>query len=287
MLQQDSVQQLQQHSLPPDSLAPDSAWQDVQLPQYYQQGFFSGNSLFHPELPGGRYGTAGDPIPYNARNDNVINTLLLLFFILAAISFASVRGFITRQTRGFFYMPHGGTTEVTETASEVRFQVFLVFLDALLLALLYYFYTLRAIGDIFVLDSNYLLIVINLASVSGYFLLKGTCYAIVNKVFFDGKRSQQWLKSLLFITAVEGALLFPAIVLQAYFDWDVRNVGTYFTIVLIFVKLLTIYKCYVIFFLRNGFYLQIILYFCALELMPMLALWGVLGFTANSLKINF
>ena len=35
---------------------------DVQLPQYYREGFFSKDTLFHPELPGGRYGVAGDPI---------------------------------------------------------------------------------------------------------------------------------------------------------------------------------------------------------------------------------
>ena len=27
---------------------------DTQLPQYYREGFFSKDSMFHPELPGGR-----------------------------------------------------------------------------------------------------------------------------------------------------------------------------------------------------------------------------------------
>jgi hypothetical protein len=57
--------------------------------------------------------------------------------------------------------------------------------------------------------------------------------------------------------------------------------------VLIIVKIMTFYKCYIIFFRQNVVSLQIILYLCALEIVPLLALWKILDFTANSLKINF
>ena len=36
-----------------------------------------------------------------------------------------------------------------------------------------------------------------------------------------------------------------------------------------------------------GASLQIILYFCALELMPLMVLWGILFITDNYLIINF
>ena len=57
------------------------------LPQYYREGFFSKDSMFHPELQGGRYGVAGDPVPYSVRNDNIITSLLLACFIFAVIAF--------------------------------------------------------------------------------------------------------------------------------------------------------------------------------------------------------
>jgi hypothetical protein len=183
-------------------------------------------------------------------------------------------------------MPHEGTTEVTETATEVRFQFFLVLLTGLMLSLLFYFYTLYFVGETFILESQYHLIIIYLGIVTGYMLMKCLLYSIVNLVFFDSKKNRQWLKSMLFITSIEGILLFPAVILQAYFDISVKNVVIYFTIVLIIVKFLTFYKSYVIFFRQNVFRLQIILYFCALEMIPLLALWSVLVITANSLKIN-
>ena len=256
------------------------------FPQYYREGFFSKDSLFHPELPGGRYGTAGDPVPYTVRGDSVITSLLLLCFILVLISFSNVRNFFARQVKDIFYLSRDAASEVNETATEVRFQLFLVVLAALFISLLYYFYTIHYIGDDFVLPSQYHLIVICWGIILIYFALKVVLYYLVNNVFFDSKRNEHWVKSLLFITAVEAVLLFPAVIVQAYFHLPIQNVEIYFCLVLIFVKLLAFYKTYVIFFRRNVVSLQIILYFCALEIVPLLNLWSILDLTTNSLKVN-
>ena len=45
----------------------------AELPQYYREGFFSHNAMFHPELIGGRIGIAGSPVPYSIHNDDLIN----------------------------------------------------------------------------------------------------------------------------------------------------------------------------------------------------------------------
>ena len=112
-------------------------------------------------------------------------------------------------------------------------------------------------------------------------------YTLVNKVFFDSKRNGQWIKALLFVIALEGLLSIPAVVMGPYFDMSIGNVELYFATMLFFVKMMTFYKCYIIFFRQNVVRVQIILYLCALEIVPLMALWGVLDFTANSLKINF
>ena len=260
---------------------------DVQLPQYYREGFFSKDSLFHPELPGGRFGVAGNPVPYSIHNDSVITSILLAFFILVVIAIANIHEFIVRQFKNFFYIPREGTSEMTETGTELRIQVFMVFLSSLLLSLLFYFYTIHYIGDTFVLESQYHLIAVYLVLMIVYFTAKVILYSVVNSVFFDSKRKQHWFKTLLFISSMEGLILFPAVLLQTYFDMSEENVILYFTIVLFFVKILTFFKCYVVFFRRNVVKLQIILYFCALEMVPLLAFWGALDYVTDSLKINF
>ncbi len=260
---------------------------DVQLPQYYREGFFSKDSLFHPELPGGRFGVAGDPVPYSIHNDSVITSILLAFFILVVIAIANIHEFIVRQFKNFFYIPREGTSEMTETGTELRIQVFMVFLSSLLLSLLFYFYTIHYIGDTFVLESQYHLIAVYLVLMIVYFTAKVILYSVVNSVFFDSKRKQHWFKTLLFISSMEGLILFPAVLLQTYFDMSEKNVILYFTIVLFFVKILTFFKCYVVFFRRNVVKLQIILYFCALEMVPLIAFWVTLDIVVKSLKINF
>ncbi|MCH5308096.1 MAG: DUF4271 domain-containing protein [Prevotella sp.] len=253
----------------------------------YKETFFSKDSLFQTEVSGGSYGVAGDAIPYSMQNDEVLTIVLFCLFVLAVITFSNAKGFMIRQAKRFFYQPHEGTSEITETSSEVRFQVCLVFLTSLLLSLICYFYTLETLGGSFVLDSPYLLIVVFLAIILCYFSLRAGLYALVNRVFFDGKRNGQWMKDFIFVTILEGMLLFPAVLLQVYFGLSLQSVEVYFAIVLILVKLLTIYRSYIIFFRGNIVSIQFFLYFCALEIMPLLALWGVLDITANSLKYIF
>ena len=260
---------------------------DVSLPKYYRENFFSADSLFHPELNGGRYGVAGDPMPYSLRSDNVISILFLLCFIVGMIAFAKSRRFIVRQAKRFFYVPRSETSTVTETSTEVRFQFFLVLQTVLLLSLLQYFYTQRYIGNTFILSSEYQLIAIYFGMWTGYFVLKGLLYTFVNTVFFGARQNLQWLKALLFITAMEGVVMLPLGLLQVYFNMSIESVLTYFVIVLIFVKILTFYKCYITFFRRTGVFLQIILYFCALEIIPLAAMWGALVMMGNYLKINY
>ena len=259
----------------------------AEIPQYYREGFFSKDSLFHPELQGGRIGVAGDPVPYRVHNDNVITSLLLACFLVSIYLFANARQFFVKEAKNFFYTPREERTDFSETGNELRYQVFLVGITSLLISLLFYFHTLYYIGETFILQSQYTLIAIYFVIVIIYVGVKMGLYTFVNLVFFNGKRNQQWLKSFLFIITLEGVLLFPAVLLGGYYEMDIHNVTTYVIISILFVKLLTIYKCFIIFFRPNVVSLQIILYFCTLEIVPVLALWGVLVMTANNLKINF
>ena len=259
---------------------------EVNIPQYYRETYFSNDSLFHPELDGGRFGMAGDPIPYATKNDNVITCLLLICFVITLISFSICKNYLIRQTKNFFYIPKAEQS-ITETSTEMKAQFFFLIQTCLLLALLYFFYAQRYIASSFMLTDEYLLVGIMFGIILGYYLLKYLVYSIVNLTFFDSKRNGQFFHILLFLHSCEGILLYPVVVLLTFFDISTKSVVYYTTFVVILVKILTFYKCFVIFFRQNGVYLQIILYFCALEIVPLFALWGGLSVIVNALKINF
>ena len=257
----------------------------IWLPQYYRENFFSNDSLYHPELSD-HVGVAGDPVPYTLRGDNLVTSILLLSFILFVVAFSGSKSFIRRQFKELIFIPHTDDY-IRETSSEIRFMLFLVVLTCLLMAFLGYQYVVTNIADTFILDSQYQLLGILFALLVGYFLAKFLFYTIVNNIFFDSKRNGQWMRSLVFITSLEGIALYPAVLLQVYRDMSVQNVVFYFVFVLILTKILTFYKSWVIFFRHNVFFLQNILYFCALEIVPLLVFSALALTIVDHLKVIF
>lgn len=243
--------------------------------------------LFHESTGNGHFGVSGDPIHYTMHGDNIITLLLLSCFMLTIVSFAQSRRFFIRQLKGLFQMPRTDDLFMPETSTELRFQFLLALQTSLLLAILQYAYTQNYIGSTFILPSDYHLIIVFCLLFIGYFLVKSILYTIVNLVFFDSKRNTLWLKTMLFVTTLEGIALLPAVLLLVYFDMEIENVMIYLIIVVILAKILTFYKCFVIFFRRIGVYLQIFLYFCTLEIVPMAAFWGILILTSKLLIVNY
>lgn len=249
------------------------------------EGYFKGNKYFHPELGMGHSGILGDPAPYTLSNDNTITGLLLGSFLLVLVALSGSLGFIGRQIKNFFYMPRSAA-KLNETSDEVRFQLFLILQTALQLAIIYYLYRRGAGTGSYVIDSQLAVIGIFSLIIALYFVLKGAVYNLVNWVFFDKEKNAQWNKTILFLAACQGVALFPVVLLQVYFRTMLSTTLIYTLIVAISVKILTFYKCYSIFFRRMGVFLQIFLYFCALELVPLMALFGILELTGNYLTIN-
>jgi len=259
---------------------------DVSLPTYYRENFFSNDSLYHPELDGGRYGVAGDPVPETMRNDSLISGLLILCFLVMTFGFSRISGFIGRQVKDFFYVQKGEHS-MTETGDEINIQIVFSVITCLTFSLLYYLYVTTTVDDTFVFSTEHMLLGVIFLVMAAYFLLKYLLYTIVNTIMFDGTKNKKFLTSLIFLNAVEGVLLFPLLLLRAYFQFPIQSAVFYTFGVVFFIKILTIYKTYVIFFNQKALYLQIILYFCALEMVPLLSLWGGLAVIVNHLRVIF
>ena len=255
--------------------------------KFAEEGYFKGNKFFKLER-GNNYadGVSGVLAPYAVSNDNVIAAMLLGCFVMAMVAFSLSRNFIERQVKSFFRVSRSKESMV-EADGELRFQTILVAQTSLLFSILYYFFVhelrtgklssgsqLGAIGCFFCVFI-------------AYFLFKNLIYGFVNWVFFDRKNNGQWRRMQVFLSSLEGVLLFPIVLLQVYFSLSLQAAMIYTLFVILFIKMLAFYKSYTIFFKRMGASLQIILYFCALELMPLMVLWGVLFITDNYLIINF
>ena len=259
---------------------------DVQLPTYYRENFFSNDSLYHPELDGGRYGVAGDPVPETLSNDSLISGLLILCFLLMTLAFSRISGFFGRQIKDFFYLQKGEHS-VEETGDEINFQVIFSIITCFTCSLLYYLYVLTMVDNTFVFSTEHLLLGVIFLVMAAYFLLKFLLYTIVNNIMFDDSRNKKFLTTLIFLISMEGVLLFPVLLLCTYFQFPIHNAAIYTFLVVFFFKILIFYKTYVIFFAQKALYVQIFLYFCALEMVPLLSLWGGLAVIVNHLRVIF
>ena len=259
----------------------------VSLPQYYRENFFSKDTLYHEELSAQDYfGMPGDPVPYSYANDNLVTSLLIIGFLLIAFAFSRMSNFIVGQAKNFIH-PSQNRLTLSETSSEIYMQVVLTFLACIVYALLYYLYATEYLAKTYVTTSEYVLLGIFLVVFVGYFLMRFGLYTMVNNLFFDSSRNKKFLTSLLYLSSIEGLLLYPALALLAFMHLPAQNAIWYCLIVVILVKILTFYKSFSIFFKQNDLFLQIILYFCALEMVPLFTLWGGLSVIVDILKINF
>lgn len=257
------------------------------LPLYYREISYPGDTLYYTVCEAAPlHGVAGDPVPYTVRTDNLLSALLLMGFVVLTVSVVRSQRFITRQLKDFFHTSYNDT-DISETSAEVRFQLFLVVLSCLLLAVTTYQLTTHYIADTFVIDSNLALVAIFFMVFVGYQMVKMIIYQLVNTIFFGIQMSRRWSKLYLFINALEGVMLFPATLVFIYFEIEPGKYIYLFSFFVILAKILTFYKCFDTFFRQSGGFLQSFLYFCTLEIIPLLNLIGGLLILVDNLIYNF
>lgn len=263
MLQEDSIVALQADSLlESEELLSDSA----------EAGLFGGNQLFHPELIAKSVGIEGEPVPYSFANDTLIASLLLAVFLLMSFSISRSWSFIVRQMKSFFFVPRR-IAEATDTSSEVRYQYVMVAATSVIMALLYNIYRHSCQETVAGSESN----IVTVGCLAGVLFVAAIFrllyYSFVNWVFFSEEQNERWIHLQLFLTTLYGVLLLPVVVLSMLFGLSMHFLLIYVIFATVLVELLSIFRCFVLFFKRSVFPLQIFLYLCTLEMIPTVLLW--------------
>ena len=104
--------------------------------------------------------------------------------------------------------------------------------------------------------------------------------------FFDKNKTNIWLESYSALIYYVGFALFPFVLFLVYFDLSLTNLVIIGSIILIFTKILIFYKWIKLFFDKISSLFLLILYFCALEIMPYLLLYQGLRELNNILVIK-
>ena len=232
-------------------------------------------------------GFEGTPISYSPRTDDAIALTLLVCFFLSSIALARGKKFLSQQVKDFVLHRERTSIFDSSTAADVRYLLVLVLQTCVLsgITFLNYFHdTCPALMDHV---SSLLLLGIYVGFCLAYFLLKWLLYMFLGWTFFDKNRTNMWLESYSALIYYIGFALFPFVLFLVYFDLSFTNLIIIGSIILIFTKMLMFYKWIKLFFHQFGDLFLLILYFCALEIVPCLLLYQGMVRINDILLIKF
>ena len=218
-------------------------------------------------------GFEGTPISYSPRTDDAIALTLLACFFLSSIALARGKKFLSQQVKDFVLHRERTSIFDSSTAADVRYLLVLVLQTCVLSGITFLNYFHDTCPALMNQVSPLLLLGIYVGFCLAYFLLKWLIYMFLGWTFFDKNKTNIWLESYSALIYYVGFALFPFVLFLVYFDLSLTNLVIIGSIILIFTKILMFYKWIKLFFHQFSGLFLLILYFCALEIVPCLLLY--------------
>ncbi len=229
----------------------------------------------------------GTPLSYELRFDDTLTLLLLAGFVVTTVALGYTKRFVLWQLKNFFHVQRNDAGRVSQSSVEFRCQLLLLLHTCLQLSVLLYICTIDGSNLSLSPEARHKMLAFFAVAIVGYFAARFLIYTIVNSVFFDARGNREWLRSLLFVSATEGVLISPLVLVSVYLDLSVAAATNSVITVLALVKMLLAIKCYSIFFRQRAGFLQFFLYLCALEAVPLFLAWLGLAAIGNNVILNY
>ena len=232
-------------------------------------------------------GMKGEELPYLLRNDHTISCILLVCFILTALALRNGKKYLYQHARNFFHHKQRASIFDEAPNTDSRYVLALGTVTCILSGFCLYDYFSDYNKILFQVVPHTLLLGIYVGAFMLLILYKWASYNFVNWIFFDNERKKSWIISYFDILIGSVFLLFPLILLTVYFDLNTETSKILIFITLGITKIMLFYKCIRNFFPHFHGSFHLILYFCALEIVPDLFLWKGIGFINNVLILKF
>ncbi len=216
-------------------------------------------------------GKTGIPIPYQLRMDDGITGVMLLCFFMLSYVFSSGKHFLYQQLKDFFLVRERNNLFMEEANVNFVYRLLLVLNTCLTIGLLASDFLSNSYGNtIHTHPFMWLCIYTGVALL--YYAFKYLSYSFINWIFFDKIKRNIWIESFFLVFVTEGILLFILLLFVVYFELSSTYKFFFTTLILLIGKVMLVCKCAQIFFgkIHRSFYL--ILYLCALEVMPLFLL---------------
>ena len=229
-------------------------------------------------------GMQGEPLPYKLESDEAVVGSLTLCFVLILLALQRgsqsiipyLKEALTIRHRNSFFEEKASISSI----SSVALCTSTILTSGICL---YKHYATSTFPQEF----NHLLILSAYTMAFAILILgKSLLYNFVNWVFFSREKIHLWEQSYWGLIAAAGVVLFPSVLYIVFLDTEIQISSYLLLTILAIFKILLFYKLIGNFFAHFYGVSHLILYFCALELIPDLLLWkGVEIFNNVFLKL--
>lgn len=223
-------------------------------------------------------GVHSELVPQLLRANDWITGILLCGFLLTAYIFSQKRQMMLLGLRNLIFTKERNSIFSEQTTGEVNCKLLLLLQTSLFTAIIAIDYFTRENTFQGVMPSITTLLMLYTSAIILFYILKWCLYLFVNWIFFDESKNSLWLNSYFFIHSIFGVLFFPIILLSIYFNLPTSVSWFFYLFILILLYFLLIYKCFCIFFNKKYGAFYLIMYFCTLEILPILLLWKGVDF---------
>lgn len=231
-------------------------------------------------------GMQGQPLPYQLRSDASVTGIILICFILFSYSLKNGKKYVLQRIKALFQYKERVSLFDEASASSNRYAFTLTLITTTLAGLYIYEYTSETNLMLMRLVTNELLLGIYIGAALLYITVKWAAYEFVNWIFFDKERNKYWIQTYFDLISGASFLLFPVVLLIIYFNLSLQTSKILIAFLLLFAKILLFYKSIRNFFKHVYGFMHFILYFCALEIIPLILFWKGITYINNILVLK-
>lgn len=230
---------------------------------------------------------AGIPLPYSPERDDCVSWVLLCCFLLSSYALSHSHKFLFQLAHDFVVHRERASIFAISTGTDLRY-LFLLLLQTCVLSGLFLFVCSGSlISELGGYSSSLPVLGGYVGCCVLYLFVKWLLYSCLGWIFFNRNTVSFWLESYSTLLYYLGFGLFLSILFIVYFHIPLQISVIIGLVLLGLVKILILYK-WIKLFCHNLFGgLLLILYFCALEIIPCMMLYSGLTQLNDYLTINF
>lgn len=230
---------------------------------------------------------AMEELPYSASMDNVLSLCFVaMFIVLSFVMYRSRHVFAFRFKTYFTTRRVYSAENVNENKSEVLGILSLSCVGALSLGIIFYYCLSVRYSFPTYLDPPHWVFAIASAVFLVLLYFRALVYSVVNWVFFESGARRRWNVGYFLLTSLSSYIFFSIAVASVFFHLEIKSVTLCMLFVYILYEILHLYKLFVNFKFKSYGALLIFLYFCTVEIMPLLLIWHIFDWVFSSYFVN-